>query len=74
VQDLPLFLSVDEVCALFRVDRSTIENQRAGGQPPGNLGIRIGKHYRYPVSAVLDYLETLGIPRGDSEAWILSQG
>jgi hypothetical protein len=71
VQDLPLFITVDEMVALFRVDRSTLENQRSTDAPPGNLGARIGKHYRYPVAKVQDYLETLGIPRTESARRIL---
>jgi hypothetical protein len=68
---LPLFLTVDEMVAVFRVSRSTIENQRAADTPPGNLGTRIGKHYRYPTAVVQDYLETLGVPRAESTRRIL---
>jgi hypothetical protein len=61
VQDLPLFLSGDEVARLLGVDPSTIANTRARGEPPGGLGVRIGKRVRYPTGAVVAYLEGLGI-------------
>jgi hypothetical protein len=41
------FLTPDEVADRYAIPKATLYRQRSFGDPPGCLGIRVGRHIRF---------------------------
>jgi excisionase family DNA binding protein len=60
-EDMPLLMSIDEVCTLLRVDRGTLHKwQRKGVEMPKPIKIGSGRGYtRFKKDEVLEWLDRL---------------
>ena len=64
MSDINRLLTPDEVCSLLGLPgRSTLYAQRYRGDPPGSLGLLVGRHLRWDPLDLQDWLNGLKAER-----------
>jgi excisionase family DNA binding protein len=58
-------LTLDEVADLLRLPKATLYRQRYSGDLPGSLGFKVGRHVRYDVDDVGQWIDAQKDRRGE---------
>ena len=57
MEDLQLW-TVEELCSLLHLTRAAVYAQRSRNEPPGNLGIKLGKRILFKPRDISDYVDS----------------
>jgi predicted DNA-binding transcriptional regulator AlpA len=53
-------LTIEDVAQWLRIPKNTLYRQHSQGNPPGSLGVRIGRYLRYDRNKIQHWLDRGG--------------